>query len=409
MAVVLTTLFGLSAAAAPKALAVTGSISGNVTGAPGHTGVGGVEACAWETRNEGEVIESNEHCVVTAPDGDYEIGDLSEGAYLVLFWPRIQGQNYIPSSYDQDGLWPTDPVTVGGGKTTGIDVELPEGGSIEGQVTDEAEGKPLAGVVVCTWRGFEEREKPRCDPTDADGRYAIAGLVTDNYTVKFSSEDSGLQYFGEFYDDEIFGNGLPPAQVPVAAGSITADIDAALKPAAEIRGFVTAAAGGAPLSGILVCTAPVNSFFETYPFADKVKCSRTSGSGSYSIKYLEAGQYKVLFSLELRDFIHYFPPLKPEEDGYPTRYWNEKDTLWEADVLTLDTPTVVTGIDARLGPLPPAQIASAPSPSSATRRAPKPRCKPGHYLRKTKGKRRCVGSSHRRHRHTKSHRKNAHR
>lgn len=383
-------VLALGGATAPNALAATGSISGTVTGAPSHAGVAGVEACAWETKNEGEIIESKEHCVFTASNGDYEIGPLNEGTYLVLFWPRVQGQNYIPQFYDQDGLWPSDSVTVGDGPTTGIDMELPEGGSIKGQVTEEIGGEPLADVRVCAARQYENSE-PSCVLTDAGGRYEIVGLRTYQYTLEFDPYYSGLQYFGEYYDDQIFGSGYPPGAVSVSAGSVTTGINAALKPAAEIQGVVTTAADGIPLNEILVCAAPATSFFKP-SFADVVKCSRTNSSGAYSIERLEGGQYKVLFSLELRDFIDWFPPLKPEEDGYPTRYWKEKDTLWDADVLTLAAPTVATAIDARLGPFPPISSTSLSPPPSAptTPHVLKRKCKPGRHLRKVRGKRRCV-------------------
>jgi hypothetical protein len=408
--VVVLAVLALGGATAPNALSATGSISGTVTGAPSHAGVAGVEACAWETKNEGEIIESKEHCVFTASNGDYEIGLLGKGTYLVLFWPRVQGQNYIPQFYDQDGLWPSDSVTVGDGPTTGIDMELPAGGSIRGQVTEEVGGKPLAGVRVCAARQYENSE-PSCVLTDAGGRYEIVGLRTYQYTLEFNPYYSGLQYFGEYYDDQTFGNGYPPVPVSVSAGSVTTGIDAALKPAAEIRGVVTAAADGTPLSKILVCIAPTDSFFETSSFVGEAKCSRTSGSGAYSIKNLERGQYKVLFSLELRDFIHYFPPLEPEEDGYPTRYWNEKDTLWDANVLTLEAPTVATAIDARLGPFPPISSTSLSPPPSppATPHILKRKCKPGRHFRKVRGARRCVRSHRRKHGRHQPPRQNAHR
>jgi hypothetical protein len=351
-----------SGAIAPTALAGTGSISGNVTGAPSHAAVPGVEVCALKTTVEHEIpVENKDHCDFTESDGGYEIGGLEAGTYLPLFSPRVPGQNYVARYYDADGTWPPDSVTVGDGPTTDIDTELPQGGTVKGQVTEELVGKPLAGVMVCAGRGFEHRE-PSCDPTDSDGRYEIVGLWTDDYTLKFSPEHSGLLYFGEYYENEIFGSGLPPTQVSVTAGSVTSGIDAALKPAAEVRGTVTAAANGAPLSNILVCAAPPDSFFETSSFDNERRCSRTNGSGAYAIKSVKGGQYKVLFSLELREYLHYLPPVKPEVDGYPTKHWNEKETLQEADVLTLNAPTVVTGIDARLGPPPPPSIISPPPP-----------------------------------------------
>jgi hypothetical protein len=399
--VALAVLAALGCAAAPNALAVTGSISGTVTGAPSHTGVAGVEVCVARIVNEGEIpAEHNEHCVFTDSNGAYEIGPLEEGTYLPLAWPRVKGQNYLPQYYDADGVWPSDSVTVGNDPTTGIDIELPEGGSVRGRVTEELGGTPLAGVMVCAGRGFHDGE-PSCTPTDADGRYEILGLWTDTYTLQFDPEHSGLRYFGEYYDDQIVGNGYPPTAISVSAGSVTTGLDAALKPAAEIRGVVTAAATGAPLSEILVCAAPTRTFFVESSFDDEARCTRTSGSGTYSISRLEGGQYRVLFSLELRDFIHYFPPLEPEDDGYPTRYWNEEDILWNGDVLTLTAPTLVTGIDARLGPFPPAPVTPlvSPPPSSQTpTQIKRKRCRPGQRLRKVKGKRRCVRRHPRKHR-----------
>jgi Carboxypeptidase regulatory-like domain len=397
IAAVVLTVLALGSAIAPAASAATGSISGTVTGAPSHAGVPGVEVCVEKTVNEGEIpAEINDHCVFTAANGDYEIGSVAPGTYMPLFSPRVKGQNYLPRYYDVDGMWPSDSVTVGEGPTTGIDVELPEGGRVKGQVTEEVGGNPLAGVMVCAGRGWEHRE-PVCVPTDANGRYEIIGLWSEDYTLKFSPDHSGLQYFGEYYDDEIFGSGLPATPVSVTAGSVTAGIDAALKPSAEIQGVVTVAANGAPLNDILVCAAPPISFFDS-SFGNEAKCGRTGGSGAYAIKGLEQGQYKVLFSLELRDFIHYFPPLEPEEDGYPTRYWNEKDTLWTSDTLTLVAPVVATGINARLGPPPPPVSITSPPPPQAAPPALKRKCKRGRVLRKVKGKRRCVRRHHQKHR-----------
>jgi hypothetical protein len=384
---------------APGALAATGSISGNVTGAPSHAAVPGVEVCALKTTVEGEIpVENNDHCAFTASDGSYEIDSLGQGTYLPLFSPRIQGQNYIPRYYDADGHWPPDSVAVDDGPTSGIDTELPQGGTVKGRVTEELGGQALAGVLVCAGHGWENRE-PSCVSTDPNGEYEIVGLQTDIYTVQFSSEDSGLQYFGESYDDQIFGNGHIQQPVSVTAGSVAEGIDAVLKPAAEIRGQVTAAADGRPLSHILVCIAPPSSFFETESFWDESRCSRTNVSGDYSIKNLATGQYKVLFSLELREYLHYFPPVEPEVDGYPTRYWNEENSLAEAAVLTLLAPTVVTGIDARLGPFPNPPTSTSSAPPAPAPRILRRHCKAGRHLRKVRGRRRCVRRHPMKHRH----------
>lgn len=397
MAVLLVALSGVAGMTASDALAGTGSISGHVTGAPSHATVPGVEACAMKVEYEGEEPVPNEnHCDLTGSDGYYEIGSLENGTYRLFYSPRVEGQNYIPRySYGA--------VAVGDGPTSGVDVELPEGGTVRGRVTEELEGNPLTDLTVCAGHGWEST-RPICVRTGVDGSYEIIGLTSDIYTLEFKPEATGLPYFGEYYDDELFGSGYPHQPVSVTAGSVTEGIDAALQPAAEVRGTVTVSATGVPLTHTLVCIAPPRSFFEPFFYWDETHCGRTNSSGAYSIKGLPTGQYDVLFSLELQEFLHYFPPLKPEEDGYPTRYWNERSTLAEADLLTLEAPTVVTGVDARLGP-PPTPV-SSPAPPSVTPEPGLPtrkrKCKPGRHLKTIKGKRRCVR------RHPKQHRRRHH-
>lgn len=357
-------VLALSALAAPTALAAPGSVSGTVTGAPSAAPLAEVEVCLWPF----EGANTKDHCAFSASNGHYELVNVDEGEYLVHFQPTREDENYVWGYYDPDHMWPPDPVTVGTGALTGIDKELEEGGSIEGQVTDEAGGEPLAGVIVCAGRGWEGQE-PRCASTDADGRFDVFGLVNEEYRIEFSPEKSGLQYFGEYYEDQRIGNGYPAKLVKARVGTVTTGINAALTPSAEIRGAVTSGADLTPVSGMLVCIAPPDTF-SGYNFEEERQCDRTNSSGAYAVPLIEKGEYKVAFSLELREFIHTLPPYPPEEDGYPTRFWDEQESLWQADALTLGAPSVVTGIDAHFGPWPPADASSessqASSPSSGS-------------------------------------------
>jgi hypothetical protein len=198
--------------------------------------------------------------------------------------------------------------------------------------------------------------------------------------------------------------------------------DQTLKPDAEVQGFVTAAFDGHPLAGILVCVAQAlrfaeEAFRQSLAGFESAKCTRTNSAGAYSVGRLRGGRYKVLFSVELQEFIHLIPPLKPEVDGYPTRYWNEAESWSSADVLTLTAPTVATGIDARLGPLPPESQTSseltATSLSPATVSPPtatvvsKPKCGRGKRAKLLKGHYRCVVVRHHKRKHrqrSRSHR-----
>jgi hypothetical protein len=412
-------LLALGGAGAPSAFAASGSISGTVTGAPTHLPVAGVEACALK---ELEFVVVGQ-CVWTGSDGTYEIDSLPEGEYTVMFWPHHgTGLNYF-----RDGR---GPVHVGAGRTAGVDFELQEAGSIEGRVVSELDGTPLAGVEVCADFQWEDHE-PSCAITDAAGRYLVVGLGAvgeeeSDYRLQFFPEHSRLPYFRSYgglvgFDEEL--DDLVQAEVvSVSKGHLTEVPDQELKPDAEVQGSVTAAFDGHPLAGIRVCVAPALRLAEEafqqdiYGF-EGPRCTRTNGSGAYAVGRLRGGQYKVVFSLEAEEFVHYFPPLKPEEDGFPTQYWSEGSTWAQADVLTLTAPTVVTDIDAQLGPPPPPQVPAtststmsvAPAPPLPPPAAAPPtfahelKCKRGsRKVKKGNGSYRCAKprkAPHKRHRH----------
>jgi hypothetical protein len=392
----------LTGAAAPSALAATGSISGTVTGEPTHAPVSGVEICAREDSQLG----NDGWCVWTRSDGTYEISSLPEEEYELIFWPRHgTGLNYL-----RDGR---NHVPVVAGQTTNVDFELAEAGSIEGRVTSELDGTPLAGVEVCAYYQWEDHE-PSCAVADAAGRYLLVGLgwvgsYESVYRLQFFPERAGLHYFRSYgglvgFDEEL--DDLVAAEgVPVTWGHVTTVPDQTLKPNAEVQGSVTAAFDGHPLAGILVCVAPAlpvaeEAFWWNTLGHERAKCSRTNSAGAYSVGKLDGGPYKVLFSLEIEEFVHYFPPLKSEDDGYPTRYWKAGSSWADADVLTLTAPTVATDIDAQLGPPPPpsppatatSSIPLSPPPSVVTplHPAPKPECKRGWQIKKLNGRYHCA-------------------
>lgn len=400
-------------AATPSALAATGSISGTVTGEPTHVPVAGVEVCAREDSQLG----NDGRCVWTRSDGTYEIGSLEEEEYELIFWPRHgTGLNYL-----RDGR---NLVPVSAGQTTVVDFELAEAGSIEGRVTSELDGTPLAGVEVCAYYQWEDHE-PSCTVTDAAGGYLVVGLgwvgsYESVYRLQFFPEHSGLHYFRSYgglvgFDEEL-DDLVQAEQVPVTWGHVTTVPDQTLKPNAEVQGSVTAAFDGHPLAGIFVCVAPALEFAEEAFWwntsgHERAKCSRTNSAGAYSVRKLDGGQYKVLFSLEIEEFVHYIPPLKSEDDGYPTRYWKAGSSWADADVLTLTAPTVATNIDAQLGPPPPSPPATAtssiplsppPSVAAPLSLAPKPKCKRGWRVKKLDGRYHCTKpqrASRKHHRH----------
>jgi hypothetical protein len=411
----------LCGAAAPAALAATGSISGTLTGAPTHAPVAGVEACA---RKAPEFVVVG-RCVWTGSDGTYEIDSLPEGEYSVIFWPHHgTGLNYLGGGRGN--------VQVGAGPTTGVNFELAEAGSIEGRVTSELDGTPLAGVEVCAYFQWEDHE-PSCAITDAAGRYLLVGLgevgsEESVYRLQFFPEHSRLPYFRSYgglvgFDEEL-DDLVQAEEVTVSWAHVTRVPDQTLKPDAEVQGVVTAAFDGRPLAGIQVCIAPAlrfaeDAFREYLAGFEGPTCTRTNGAGAYAIGKLRGGPYKVVFSPEAEEFVHYLPPLKPDVDGYPTRYWHEAESWSSADVLTLAAPTVATGINSRLGPFPPetqqtpvevTSTSSSPPPAVAPPTAavvPKPKCGRDKRAKLLRGHYRCVQVQHHKRKHrqrSRSHR-----
>ncbi len=265
-----------------------GQMEGTVTAVAGGAAIGGIEVCASSDTGIG--------CAITDASGEYTIIGLVSDSYIVEFSPpRDEGGGYLAQYYDaksSEAEAEAVPVVAGGSPTSGIDAALSLGGQITGKVTAASGGAVLAGASVCA-RGENEPPPPppaevsgevgpHCTTTNAGGEYAIVGLSTGSYALRFRPGDED-------------GNYLPQsAEVQVTAGSTTSGIDAALSPGGQITGRVTAASGGAPLVGIEVCEAQPHSLPPFVGFG----CTVTDANGEYTISSLPSGAYNVEFRSE---------------------------------------------------------------------------------------------------------------
>ena len=84
----------------------------------------------------------------------------------------------------------------------------------------------MEGVLVCALLSLNQ--VAGCDVTDANGRYALAGLAARTYVIGF---DAGRPYGMQYYDQQASFSTAEP--VSVTGGSTTAAIDAAFGP--ELR------------------------------------------------------------------------------------------------------------------------------------------------------------------------------
>ncbi|HEX6780835.1 MAG TPA: carboxypeptidase regulatory-like domain-containing protein [Solirubrobacterales bacterium] len=269
------------------ALQPAGRMEGKVTAAGDGKALSGVEVCAVKTTASSYFPGGV--CVYSGFDGTYVLGGLVSGSYDVRFSagygevaPGQFGKRNFLTQYYKGGFTRTeaDPVGVtAGNATTGIDAALLTGASISGTVLAGDTGEGIAAYVCAlpTVRRGDEA----CAFANDDGEYALRGLRSGSYKVRFGPGPGDLSYAREFYDDKASRADANP--VSVVAGSTTGGIDAELEQGGRITGAVTDADGGAPLAGIEVCLSNFGS------------CDATAADGSYELEGLATGSYKVRF------------------------------------------------------------------------------------------------------------------
>jgi hypothetical protein len=197
-------------------------------------------------------------------------------------------------------------------------------GSISGTVSDAGTEAGTEGIEVCAY-SFEFEEQPPCAETASDGTYTIEELEPGKYEIEFWP--GSQTYAVQFYDGK--SNPWEADLVPVGSGAAVTEIDAALIKAARMEGTVTEAAGGAPVEEVLVCVYGIGE-------AEVERCAWTDANGEYGISSLPGGAYKVEFW--------------SGETGLnlATQFYDHRYEWSQADVVTLTTATVKSGIDAQL-------------------------------------------------------------
>lgn len=195
--------------------AAAGAIEGEVVKAGTSVAVEGVEACAFQLPDY-ELVG----CEETNVDGEYEIGSLSPGEYIVEFWASYLG--YAPQFYNGVSSYEeADEILVGSGAVSGIDAELQKGGAIEGRVTDASTGAGINEAVVCA---YSRVIAGNCSVTNQAGSYVVNGLATGSYGVEFWDEPLG--YGTLFYSQQTDPG--KASLVGVTAPGVTGGINAQL-------------------------------------------------------------------------------------------------------------------------------------------------------------------------------------
>ncbi len=275
--------------------------------------------------------------------------------------------------------------------TMGVAMLVPTGasavpvGKIEGKVTDAVSTDPIEEVEVCAIDPVEF-EFVACDVTNSSGEYQLDSLANEGYVVEFWAPYLG--YVTQFYNDEaLFGDA---DEVVISGGSTESGIDAAMDKGGTIEGRVTDAATSAGIEEVWAC-----AFSATATGG----CDLSDSSGDYVIPGLATGSYTVEFWAE---------PF-----GYETRFYNEKASEGEANLVPVIAPETTAGINAQLSKPGSPVVPPAPSPTIVPPVAtpqvfkPKPKlhCRKGFKKVKRHGRKVCVKKHKKKHHRKKHHKK----
>ena len=267
---------GQNHAGVDAALVKGASITGKVSSAPG-VNLSGV----WIYLYDSETM-SWAGGMQPSPDGSYQFAGLAAGSYKIQFSTGSSGAL---------GQWyggavaasAATPVAVSSSQDLTLpDTVLIKGATISGKVTAPA-GVDLSAVSVYAYNSKGSLSYPGYTNVQPDGSYKLAGLPQGDYAISFSGYNSGAL-------DQWHANATSRESatvLPVASGQDVTGINATLVKGASISGKVTVPVG-VTLSGVSVSASGEGSPYGTY--------ASVNADGTYKVKGLPAGSYKVKFS-----------------------------------------------------------------------------------------------------------------
>jgi hypothetical protein len=287
------------------------TLSGRVTSAV--TGKPVSDACVLIADSAGDGID----LTLTSLSGRYALAHLGAASY------EVEASLCLSADPTLAGVIRRD-VGVGRARaTSGVDVALPDAGSLTGTVSAGSPAAPAPGACVeATPVGGDGQAGGAV--TGSDGRYTVAGLAPGRYQVLFT--DACLTGVA----------GLTPAQTSspvIVIGLLSTSVSATLAAEGSVTGTVTSAATSKPLAGI--CVAALASAAASEPEA----VTATGASGGYALGYLPSGgSYVVRFSSGCG------------ASGYATQWWRDAGSAASATPVRVSAGAASPGIDAAMRP-----------------------------------------------------------
>ena len=300
-------------------LAAGATVTGRVLDHLGNP-VAGAGVQAWL---QGQPGFSASGSTMTDANGDYTIGGLAVGQYLVTAGKAGWAQVFLTGTSA-----PTagDVLTLAAGSTTTANFSLQLPGTLTGLLLDPG-GQPIVGGTVSAtsvgtpglnWFPMFFNQLSKSTTTDASGVFNITDLAPAAFRVNGSAgvQNGPLAY--EYFQDAYSEAAATPVSVPT--GAATAPVIISLDVGGTVSGHVTDA-DGAPLAGAWVTLMGPNGEYGGSVAAD--------ANGDYTIRGATPGIYTAA-------------------TGSPLTYHPGTNTRAEATEFTVALGDVVTGIDVQL-------------------------------------------------------------
>ncbi|HEX4467417.1 MAG TPA: carboxypeptidase regulatory-like domain-containing protein, partial [Solirubrobacteraceae bacterium] len=267
-------------------------------------------------------------CGETNAKGEYTIGSLATGSYVIEFSAVPVGGTEYAGQADGGVATFLEAQTLEAteGQTTQAGTEaLSLGASFEGTVVDRATGKPLKEAQICPLV-ITRQPTLNCVETNAAGEYTFLGVHAGQYLIT-AEASFGSGYALQFYPDVYREREAKP--VVVSTGEHKKDIDFALEHGPRISGRITSAITKVGVKDVEVC-----AFDPEFEARIGPRCESTSSNGEYTYEELSPGTYTLSFF--------------PEGSEFAEQFYNGRSFFGEGDQLVLGPETVLTNVDAVL-------------------------------------------------------------
>jgi Carboxypeptidase regulatory-like domain len=312
-------LFAVAPVAAAQAAT---TVEGTVTAVKGANPLVGIEVTAISESGGGSKSET------TKAGGAYKIAGLSAGEYTVKFHDSTA--KYVDQSKS---------IFLAEGMTETLNAAMQEPGTISGRVTSAATGSGLGNVSISAEQFGGGEFSVHSTTTEPDGDYTITDLPPGEYSINFSSNESGY---------------IAQSTTTTVAEAAVDTVNVALKEGGKISGTVTSAVTHGGLAKIDVRAFSANPGSEGYSSG----YAETNANGEYTVTGLATGSYKVVFSWEFSEAEYkaceHAAQCPPQ---YITQYFNDQPSEATANAVGAAEGSTTSGINAAMVPAAPVNTA----------------------------------------------------